>query len=245
MDADDWMHRDRLAAQLAALADPALSAVGTHVRIFPRAALRDGRRRYEAWLNGLVDARDVRRDAFVECPVAHPSLAVRRPVLRDFGYRACGWPEDYDLVLRMLGAGHEIGVVPRRLLGWRDTRGRLSRRAPEYAIERFTDCKAAHLAAGFLAGHERYVLWGYGSTGRTLRSALLDHDRAPSHIVELHPRRVGKRIHGAPVVKPEALVDLAPTPIVVSVAGQRPRGLIREALARMGFVESTHFVCAA
>ena len=55
MDADDCMHRDRLATQLRALDDgPELSAVGCHVRIFPRAGLSDGGRAYEGWLNGIA-----------------------------------------------------------------------------------------------------------------------------------------------------------------------------------------------
>ena len=52
---------------------------------------------------------------------------VRRTVLAAVGYRDRGWPEDYDLVLRLLAAGPEIGVVPRRLLAWRDGPGRLTR----------------------------------------------------------------------------------------------------------------------
>jgi len=246
MDADDWMHRDRLAAQRRAFeVRPSLIAVGSHVRVFPRGGLADGRRRYEAWLNGLCDPLDVRRDAFVECPIAHPSLMIRTDVLRELGYRACGWPEDYDLVLRLLARDHEIGVVPRRLLGWRDSDARLSRTADAYALDRFTACKASHLAAGLLARSPHYVLWGYGSTGRALRRALLAHDRAPSHIVEMHPRRLGQRIHGAPVIPPDALVSLPRAPIVVSVAGPGPRGRIRRALASMGFRELEDFVCAA
>lgn len=246
MDADDWMHRHRLAAQLAVFDErPGLSALGCRVRVFPRRTLRAGRRRYERWLNGLTTAGDVRRDAFVECPVAHPSLMIRRDVLAAFGYRDCGWPEDYDLILRLLAAGHEIEVVPRPLLGWRDSTGRLSRRSPDYALARFTACKAAHLAAGFLSRVPDYILWGYGSTGRQLRRALLDHDLAPSHIVELHPRRIGQRIHDAPVVHPDALIGLRGRKIVVSVAGAGPRGRIRGALAAMGFHELDDFVCAA
>lgn len=246
MDADDWMHRDRLALQCAALArDPELSALGCHVRIFPRADLPEGRRRYEDWLNAQRSAEDVRRDAFVECPVAHPTLVIRAEVLRSFGYRSRGWPEDYDLILRLLGAGHLVGVVPRRLVGWRDGATRLSRTAPEYALSRFTDCKAAHLAEGLLASSEQYVLWGYGSTGRSLRRALAGLGRTPSHIVELHPGRVGQRIHGAPVVEPARLRELPRRPIVVSVSGDRPRALIRRALCDMGFTELSDFVCAA
>ena len=246
MDADDWMHRERLALQLRELRDrPELAAVGCHVRLFPRAALTDGRRRYEDWLNGIRDPEELRKQAFVECPVAHPSLSIRRQLLGAFGYRDAGWPEDYDLILRLLTGGHAIGVVPKRLLGWRDHPERLSRRGEAYHLERFTACKAAFLADSFLAGGGEYILWGYGDTGRTLRRALLRHERRPSHIVELHPGRLGQRIHGAPVIPPQALRELPRRPIVASVAGERARSQIRAALAQMGFQELVDFVCAA
>jgi glycosyltransferase involved in cell wall biosynthesis len=246
LDADDWMHRDRLAAQLAALeADPSLAAVGSHVRLFPRARLTEGRRAYERWLNGIDSPERVEADAFVECPVAHPTLFVRREVLARFRFRDCGWPEDYDLVLRLLAAGNRIGVVPRRLLGWRDGAKRLSRRSPVYALERFTACKAHFLAEGFLAKAPHFVLWGYGGTGRALARALARHGKRPSHVIEVHPRRLGQRIHGAPVLPPDALPTLRGIPLLVSVAGAPARSEIRDALAAMGFREGTDFVCAA
>src|SRR4029453_4755359 len=198
MDADDVMRRDRLARQVAALdASPALAAGGAHVRFFPRTGMTDGLRAYERWLNDIDSPSRVRADVFIECPVAHPTLMVRRAVLSRFGYREQGWPEDYDLVLRLLGAGLEIGVVPRRLLAWRDGPGRLTRTHPVYALDRITACKAAFLAAGFLAGTEAYVLWGYGGTGRALHHALRRHGKRPCHIVEVHAGRLGNQIHGA------------------------------------------------
>ncbi|TMA63664.1 MAG: glycosyltransferase family 2 protein [Deltaproteobacteria bacterium] len=158
MDADDLMHRARLREQLAALESaPDLAAVGCHVRLFPRRTLRDRRRAYELWLNAIDSPRRVREEAFVECPVAHPTLMIRREILADLGYRDRGWPEDYDLVLRLLCAGHDVGVVPRRLLAWRDGPVRLSRTADRYGLDRFTACKAAFLAAHFLAATEAYV----------------------------------------------------------------------------------------
>lgn len=249
MDADDWMLRDRLRAQRAALeGDPGLAGVGCHVRLFPRSGLRDGRRRYERWLGSIATADDVERDALVECPIAHPTWMLRRDVLDRHGYRDDGVPEDYDLLLRMLADGERLGVVPRRLLAWRDGPARLSRTHPAYSEEAFTRCKASHLARGLLADTRSYVLWGYGGTGRALRRALLDHDRHPSHIVELHPRRIGQTIHGAPVVAPEALselAELAGRPIVASVSGPGPRREIRAALAALGLREGRDFVCAA
>ncbi|HYY04944.1 MAG TPA: glycosyltransferase family 2 protein [Candidatus Limnocylindria bacterium] len=246
MDADDVMHRERLGAQLRALdAAPGLAAVGCHVRLFPRARLTDGLRAYERWLAGIDSPRGVRAEAFVECPVAHPTLMARAEVLGRAGYRDAGWPEDYDLVLRLLAEGHEIGVVPRRLLAWRDGPWRLWRAAAAYRLERFTACKAAFLAAHFLAATERYVLWGYGPTGRALRRALLAHGKRPSHVVEVHPGRLGNTIHGAPVISIEELRAQPRRPLVAAVAGEGPRREIRDALSAIGLRETQDFVCAA
>ena len=246
MDADDLMRRDRLALQVDGLdRDPQLAAVGAHVRFFPRAGMSDGLRAYERWLNSVDSPARLRAEAFVESPVAHPTLLIRRSVLAAVGYRDRGWPEDYDLVLRLLAAGHEIGVVPRRLLGWRDGPGRLTRTHPAYGLDRITACKASFLADGFLAGGERYLLWGYGGTGRALARALRGHGKHPSHVIEVHAGRLGNVIHGAPVVPPAALVDLPRLPLVASVAGEAARSEIRAFLATLGWVETRDFVCAA
>ena len=246
MDADDLMHCHRLAAQIHTLrANPQLAGVGCHVRLFPRRHLSPGRRAYERWLNSVNSAERVRLDAYVECPVAHPTLMMRRTPMMDFGYRDCGWPEDYDLLLRVLSTGGRVGMVPRRLLSWRDAPQRLSRTHPAYILDRFTACKAAFLSNCFLANGNSYILWGYGSTGRALRRALLSHNKAPSHIVELHPGRLGKRIHGAPVIAPQELLELPKSPVIASVAGEQARHEIRHALAGMGYVDGRDFVCAA
>ncbi len=246
MDADDVMRRDRLARQVAALeAAPALAGVGAHVRFFPRRDMTDGLRAYERWLNGVATPADVRAEAFVECPIAHPTLLIRRTVLAAFGYRDTGWAEDYDLVLRLLAAGHDIGVLPRRLLAWRDGPARLTRTHAAYSLERLTACKAHFLAAGFLAAADDYVLWGYGGTGRALFRSLARLGKRPSHIVEVHAGRLGNRIHGAPVISPEALAALPRRPLVASVAGAAARGEIRAFLAGLGWVETRDYLCAA
>ena len=92
MDADDVMHRERLAAQAAAFEQhPALSAVGCHVRLFPRRTMSPRLREYEEWLNGLRSTEHIARDAFVECPVAHPTLMMRRDMAA-LGDADRGWP---------------------------------------------------------------------------------------------------------------------------------------------------------
>lgn len=246
MDADDLMHRDRLRDQRSALlADPTLDLVGSHVRIFPRDQLTDGRRQYEGWLTSMRSAADIERDRFVECPLAHPTWFARTETLKRIGYEDHGWPEDYDLLLRLIADGGHVSTVPRRLLSWRNGPQRLSKTSPRYQLQRFTACRANALARSFLASTPGYNLWGYGHTGRQLRKALEAHGKKMHGLVELHPGRIGQRIHGAEVVAPEEIERLPRRPLIVSVAGLNARSQIREQLDQMGLREGVDFVCAA
>lgn len=245
-DADDLMQRRRLEKQRALLdAESAWCGVGCAVRLFPRLKMTDGLRAYEKWLAAIVRPADVAREAFIECPLAHPTLMLRRGTLARFGYRDEPWPEDYDLVLRLLAAGEQLGTVPERLLHWRDGAGRLSRSSARYSIPAFTACKAEYLAQGYLKQVERYVLWGYGDTGKALADALAQRGKHPSAIIELHPGRLGQLIRGVRVVPPEALPGLPRQPLLVSVSGLKPRTEIREALTQMDFAETRDYVCCA
>jgi len=246
MDADDLMQRRRLELQRQALvAHAEWIGVGCHVRLFPRRGMTEGLRNYERWLASIRSAHDVRREAFVECPIAHPTLMVRREVLLAAGYRDCNWPEDYDLLLRLQEAGGSLSMVPERLLHWRDGAGRLSRCDARYAIPAFVECKAEYLARGFLRDTAGYLLWGFGDTGKALAEALARRAKHPTAIIELHPGRLGQLIRGVRVIPPEKLSSLPRQPLLVSVAGLTPRSEIRAALQGMGFAETVDFVCCA
>ncbi len=246
LDADDLMHRRRLEAQLAALAaDPGLDGVGCHVRYFPRAAVGPGRAEYEAWLNSVTTPARVALERYREMPLGHPTLLLDTALLRRHGWRDRGWPEDWDLLLRLLGGGARLGVVPERLHSWRLDPASLSATAPAYTLEAFSRCRAAFLAEQALAGREDYVLWGYGSSGKALRAALLERGLAPSHVVEIHPSRIGQEVDGAPVVAPSALPGLRGRVVLVAVAVPQARRLIAAALDDLGFVEGADWWSAA
>lgn len=246
MDADDVMHKRRLELQVAALvAAPELTGIGCWLRPFPSREVGAGMLRYARWLRSIVTPADVRADALVDCPVAHPTWLLRRDDLRAFGYRETGGPEDYDLLLRLLASGREFAVLPRCLHGWRRSDASLTCSDPRYAQQQLVACKAGHLAATLLRDQPRYLLWGYGSTGRMLARALASLGRSPAAIVERHPRRLGRTIRGAAVVPPAELARLPRLPLVVSVAGAAARAQLRSELAAMQFVELRDFVVAA
>ncbi|MEM7255345.1 MAG: glycosyltransferase [Pseudomonadota bacterium] len=258
MDADDLMHRERLAEQGAALEhNPRWVGVGTQVRLFPRDGLKAGRRQYESWLNAINTPRALRADAFIECPLAHPTLMLRTRTIRQYRYLDRGWPEDHDLILRLLNDGLNLGTVPRRLLSWRDAPSRLSRTDLTYSQRQFIRCKAYYLTRFMLQSIRRpkvrttspdrfqYVLCGYGPTARALRRELARYGFETSHIVDVHPRRIGQSIDGRPVITYPELATLTNRFVIAAVAGSVPRRNIRRALDEMGFRERRDYVCAA
>jgi len=247
MDADDVAHPARLAVQLEALiADPSLAAVGARVRLFPRAAIRPGMSRYAAWLNGLVSKEQVHRDLFVEAPLVHPASLLRRAALEGAGgWREGDFPEDYELWLRLAAAGHTLSNVPRVLLAWRDSPGRLTRTDPRYALARHAALKCRYLARGPLAGRREVAIWGAGETGRALCDALAPEGIRPALFVDVDPRKIGRTVRGAPVIGHRDLPQARGLPLLVAVGAPGARELIRAELGAAGFVETRDFWCTA
>lgn len=243
MDADDVMRKQRLAAQVQALAlDAGLAAVGCHVRHFPRSGLSAELLAHEAWLNSMVTPGDVRREAFVQCPVAHPSLMVRRRVLHELGYRDKGWPEDYDLFLRLIHFGHRVGVVPRRLLARRVDAARLSATHERYAHASFSACKAEALARGFLNQQDGYVLLAEDDAGERLQLELLAHGLSPSHRVQRADGKDHGEKNGVRVIKLSELPGVLPRKLVVSLAEPFAREALRARLDALGLAELRDYV---
>jgi glycosyltransferase involved in cell wall biosynthesis len=247
MDADDVALPRRLEAQTEALeTDPALAACGCQVELFPRASMRDGMRRYERWLNGLVTAEQAAADAFVECPIAHPALVARaEAVARVGGYRDLGWPEDYDLLLRLWARDLRFRNIAETLLRWRDTPQRLSRRSPAYAREAFIRCKVHHVLESLPAAADGIVVWGAGPVGKSFARELQRRHATIRAFVEVDARKLGRRIYGIPVVSVDDAARLPGGLALGAVAGEDARALIRETVAAQGRREGIDFVAVA
>lgn len=205
MDADDLAHPDRLARQCELLArDASLSAVGCLVECFPADQAGAGMQRYVSWLNSVVSAEAIRDAIFVESPIAHPSAVLRRAALASVGdYIESDGPEDYDLWLRLVLAGHRLAKVPETLLRWRDSPGRLSRVDRRYARRRFVATKLAHFPRAVPATTPLQI-WGAGPTGRGWARALIARGYRVDRFIDIAPQRWGRRIAGVPVERPLA-----------------------------------------
>lgn len=251
MDADDRSRPERLERQAAYLeGHPAVAVVGCLVEGFPPQAVRQGFQIYIEWLNRLVTGEAIAREIFVESPLAHPSVVMRRPWLeRVGGYQEHGWPEDYDLWLRLHLAGARFAKVPEVLLDWREHPARATRTDPRYAVENFLRAKAEYLPRGPLLGKESLIVWGAGQMGRRLSKHLARGGAPLRAFVDIDPAKIGRSRRGVPVIAPAelpALWESLPQPVLLAAVGSRgARGLIRRQLQEMGLVEGVQWWAAA
>jgi glycosyltransferase involved in cell wall biosynthesis len=243
MDADDLAHPHRLAEQMAFLqANPEIAAVGCLVEGFPEGGVREGFRIYLEWLNSLVGPESIAREIFIESPLAHPSVMIRRQCLeRAGGYQDHGWPEDYDLWLRLHLLGARFAKVPRVLLQWREHTERLTRTDSRYSVENFLRAKAHYLMRGPLSGRDGVILWGAGQMGRRISKHLQRAGAPLQAFVDIAPGKVGRKLRGLPIIRPDDLPILwgrhRRPALLAAVASRGARPLIREQLGALGLSE--------
>jgi len=218
MDADDEMHPERLGAQRALLeARPDTALAGCLIESFRAGGLREGFRLYTDWANARVAHAEIAREAFVDCPVPHPTWMLRRTALEKTGpYRDPGWAEHVDLLFRILAAGLRIEKVPRVLLRFRDHDGRLSRVDPRYGREAMARAKAHFLPR--IRPASAAILLGAGRTARRYARLLAAEGLPVRAFVGPEPPAARASRRGLPILGPE---DLAR-----EVEGWRREGLV-------------------
>jgi glycosyltransferase involved in cell wall biosynthesis len=246
MDGDDVCHPRRLELQAAYLdAHPDVGLVACGFRHFPRSGLKRGMLAYEQWQNSLLDQQRIIRDLYVESPFVHPGIMTRREIVAQLGgYNDRGWPEDYDLWLRMAAAGIRFARLPATLLFWRDHPERATRTMDEYAAQAMRRCKLHHLRRGFLAGSSELVLAGAGLEARAWQRLLLAEGVRVSHWLDIDPRKVGSILHGAPVLRPEEL-ELNGRKMLTAIGLSGAREQFRLTAQQLGWREGEDFVSVA
>lgn len=245
MDADDLALPDRLARQVALLqARPDVAVCGACVELFSDGPLAAGNQHYQAWLNGLREPRDIRREMFIESPIPNPTAMFRRAVLEQLGgYRETRWPEDYDLFLRADAAGLKMAKPDGVLLRWRDHEQRLTHTDQRYTRLAFQQAKAHYLVHG--RGLTRHLLlWGAGPGGRLLHDLLVAEGAQVEGFVDVHPRRVGGLKRGLPVWPVEQAAAWRQGTVLVAVGARGARSRIRRYLDQHGHREGESYLFA-
>lgn len=246
MDGDDISHPARLAAQLRHMADhEEVGLLACSFRHFPRHEIGMGMSGYERWQNALLNHGEIAGDLFVESPFVHPSVMFRKAEIeRAGGYRDMGWPEDYDLWLRMAAAGTRFARLPETLFFWRERPERTTRTSPAYTQEAFRRCKLHHLLEGFLKDEREVILAGAGLEGRAWQRLLKEAGIKVAYWVDVDPKKIGRALHGAPVLATSGLTRTG-TKLLMTVGARGARDAVRQTSREAGFVEGFDAVCVA
>jgi glycosyltransferase involved in cell wall biosynthesis len=246
LDGDDICHPRRLELQAAWLdAHPETGLVASAFRHFPRTGLKQGMIDYETWQNSLTEHSLILRDIFVESPFVHPGIMTRKSILSQLGgYQDNGWPEDYDLWLRMAAAGIHFDRLPDTLLFWRDHPGRATRTMQEYTANAFRTCKCHHLLRGFLQNSTDVVIAGAGQEARAWQRLLAANNVTVSTWLDVDPRKIGRTLHNAPVISPDEL-QLRNRKMIVAIGVRGAREQFRSVAEQHYWHEGVDFVCVA
>lgn len=252
-DADDLSDSSRLSRQIEAMrADDSLAVLGCMTRSDREP--RPGMRRYLDWLSSCTDPAICAQEIWVESPIAHPTAMIRAAVLEEVGgYRERGWPEDYDLWLRIHRSGGGIRNLPEVLYEWSDSPERLSRNDHRYAPDAFLRCRLHHLRRWFAEQRiaRPLAVWGAGRDGRRLARAWETELSQPgpaaasiAAFVDIDPRKIGGKRRDRPVLGfLDARRNLPDAFYLVAVGVEGARDMIRSDLASEGLSEGSDFLC--
>lgn len=227
LDADDLALPGRIEAQLRALrADPGLAVVGGRARL--RGPVGEGMARFVEEVNGLLRPEQLLAHLLVDAPLHHPAVLLRARALEAVGgYQEGDFPEDYDLWLRLVRAGHRLANVEAEVVSLVDRPERLTRTDPRYRRDAFEALKRQHLALTLPAA-ARLAVWGAGRTGRRWLRWLSEQGRRPVLLIDPFAR--GER-QGLSVQPEEALREAHIDLVLVAVGARGARTLIAR---RMG-----------
>jgi len=246
MDADDVMHPRRLLLQVTRLdSPPHVDVLATRVRSIGTTG--EGMRRYVEWQNGLLSHGDHVANFFVESPIAHPSVLMRRDLFeRAGGYHDPGWAEDFDLWHRMRERGARFEKLPRTLLSWRDGERRLTRTHPMYAEQKFYAAKF-HFFRRHPLCKSPVTVWGAGPIGRDWTRDLLRAGIEVPHVIDIDPKKIGRTIVNGrvKVVSPDEALSRRAGLILGAVGARGARDLIRARLLKASLSEGKDFLFVA
>jgi glycosyltransferase involved in cell wall biosynthesis len=240
MDADDIMPPGKLSRLLEiAKKDPKTVATGK-VQYFSDQPVSEGYRRYEGWLNELVDRGDFYEEIYRECIIASPNWMVSRQCFeQDFKFNDLQYPEDYDMVFRWYKAGYTVQASPDVTHLWREHENRTSRISDGYQQESFFDLKTSWFIKLELERDGKIQLLGAGKKGKLVAKKLLekkvdfawfDFNAVPGQVV------MSKKINPVSLVQKNRKTVLTAWPLDSKVQHE-----IRSFMTERGFIAGKNY----
>lgn len=248
MDADDISMPSRLEKQLAMLRENDNEAVvSCLVKTIYDGESAEGMMLYEEWLNSVLTPKEISDNIFVESPIAHPTAMFwKETVVSAGGYMDYGWPEDYDLWMRLYLKGVKFQKVPEVLYEWQDREGRMSRTSAVYSHQAFKKLKAHYLLKKLEDNNRQIVILGAGKTGRWWCRELITSGMNISAFLDIDEGKIGKTIGNITIYDPGFIQKIKLNSLILGCVSDRgERKNIIEYLYGNGLCAEKDFIMLA
>ncbi|WP_149302966.1 glycosyltransferase [Pareuzebyella sediminis] len=242
MDSDDIMTPNRLRVMVDALRHKGKGhlAVG-QVKYFSHRGISNGYKRYEKWINTLIECGTNYSEIYKECVIPSPCWMAFREDLDTCGaFDSNRYPEDYDLTFRFYENALQCIPCQQVLHYWRDYDTRTSRTSVHYAQNYFLDIKLHYFLKLDYDRNRPLVVWGAGTKGKDIAKGLRKKN-VPFYWLCDNPKKIGKKIYGFPMLHYSELEKLTAPQSIITVANQEAQREIRQYLAHLDQKESRDY----
>lgn len=220
MDADDLMPVNKLDFLKKKLAGVGKGHITTgYVDYFSETNLGDGYRKYQNWLNQLIDHKNHYQQIYKECVLPSPAWMMHRADLEKIGaFNVNRYPEDYDLCFRGYDGNLKIIGVPEIVHQWRDHSDRTSRNSPVYANQHFLNLKLFWFLKTDYDSTRPLVIWGAGKKGKIIARFFIEKE-IPFFWVTDNPKKQDINIYSQILKSRTIFKSLKNPKTIIAVAG--------------------------
>jgi len=236
----DLAHPQKLEKQYRFLNEnETIDVVATCAEYISDEGLRFENFEYIKWTNSILAHEEIEYSSFITCPLIYSTIVFRKQIAQNVLYRTGAFPEDYELILRLLNKGTAMHKLSEHLIEWKDYPGRLERNSDLSSSPTFRELKAYYISEWLKKHnpyHPRIISWGAGKVARQCFSLLKELGIQPKFQVDLH-------------ANPQYnVIEYTQTPpagsnfIVAYASNHEIRTLIREFLSTIGYLEGKDYI---
>lgn len=196
MDGDDKMPKDKLQLFLETLSSKEVDVVTGRSIYFSDFHISEGYKRYEKWLNGVVEGQQFYEQIYRECTVCSSNWMMKTELFQHIGgFENLCYPEDYDLLFRWYKNQLRIEGVNEVTHLWREHSERTSRNHIHYSQEYFFDLKIRRFVEIDYIDSAVLVLVGTNKKAK-LTAAVLYDLQLPFYWISNKPQKYGAGLFG-------------------------------------------------
>lgn len=241
MDADDLMHKQKLELLQSEHGKQPESIITSYVSYFSDQTLGEGYKKYEGWLNSLIDQQSHYSNVYKECVLPSPNWLMSRNTLELLGgFKGLEYPEDYDLCFKAYKNGVSLVGIKEVLHHWRDYPTRTSRTDENYSDNAFLPLKVRYFLDVDRDTSTPLVLWGAGSKGKKIAQLLIDKNITFQWATN-NPKKIGVQIYAQLLKDEETILALPSAQLIIAVAGPSDQIEIRDIIKEKDGFDSFWF----